>query len=226
MAKNKKRSSIALNLFLREIHPLTENQHLALISPNHLILGGSAGTGKTFLALAKAFQGLSTGDYERVRIIRSVVPTRDIGFLPGTEAEKCAVYELPYKQLTQELYGRGDAYEILKSHHFIDFTSTSFVRGITLDRTCVIVDEAQNMTFHELDTIATRLGKDSTLIICGDFKQADLPNNGLREFLKILTSMKHKIDYIIFTPEDIVRDEFVKDYILTKERLEYEKSGS
>ena len=221
----KKKSPTNSGLIKKAIFPLTENQAIALDSESHMILSGSAGTGKTFLALNKALQGLEDKIFERVIIIRSAVATRDIGFLKGNEAEKCAVYELPYKQIVCELFGRGDAYEIMKAHKVLEFASTSYIRGITLDKTCVVLDEAQNLTLHELDTVITRLGPGSRFILCGDYTQADLPKNGLKQFLNILLRMKSKIDYINFTSLDIVRDEFVKDYIMTKERLDDEKSS-
>jgi len=117
---------------------------------------------------------MTKSKYEQLVIIRSAVPTRDIGFLPGTEKEKSAVYEEPYKEIAIELFGRGDAYEILKQKNLVDFMTTSFIRGITLKDAVVLIDECQNMSFHELDSIITRMGRNCRVIFCGDFRQADL----------------------------------------------------
>ena len=155
-------------------------------------------------------------------IIRSAVPTRDIGFLPGTEKEKTAIYEQPYKDICVELFQRGDAYDILKSKHLVEFMTTSFIRGITLRDSYIIVDECQNMSFHELDSIITRIGEGCRVIFCGDFRQSDLKaeaeKKGLHTFVKILKVTEY-FDLIDFDIKDIVRSGFVKDYITAKEVL-------
>jgi len=172
MAK-RNRTLTAASLTLHEIEPLTRNQVAAFESDRHLVLHGVAGTGKTFISLYLAFDDMIKGLYDRTIIIRSAVPTRDIGFLPGTEKEKSAVYEEPYKDICIELFDRGDAYEILKNKNLVQFMTTSFIRGITLRDSVVIVDECQNMSFHELDSIITRIGEGSRIIYCGDFRQSD-----------------------------------------------------
>ena len=156
--------------------------------------------------------------YNNLVIIRSAVPTRDIGFLPGSEKEKASVYEEPYKEIALELFQRGDAYEILKTKGLVHFMTTSFVRGITLKETVIIIDECQNMTFHELDSIITRVGTNCRVIFCGDFRQSDLKSNGLESFMEILKNMG-SFDFIDFEIKDIVRSEFVKDYIIAKTEL-------
>lgn len=202
-------------LKLKDIKPLTENQARAFNSDNHLVLSGVAGTGKTFISLYIALRAICDEDMDSMVIVRSAVPTRDIGFLPGNEADKCAVYEEPYKDICTELYNRGDAYEILKKKGTVKFMPTSFIRGNTLNNTVIIIDECQNMTLHELDSIITRVGEDCLVIFCGDFAQSDLPVNGLKPFLKILERMK-EFDNIEYGVEDIVRSDFVKSYILAK----------
>ena len=152
-------------------------------------------------------------------MVRSVVPTRDMGFLPGNQKEKQRVYEQPYMSIATELFGRGDAYEVLKGKGLIDFISTSFVRGVTLDNCVVIVDECQNMTFHELDSVITRMGHNCRVIFCGDYRQSDLlrdsEKKGLKDFMRVLGTMKH-FDIIEFTEDDIVRSPLVKEYIIAK----------
>lgn len=217
MAK-RNRTLTAASLTLHEIEPLTRNQVAAFESDRHLVLHGVAGTGKTFISLYLAFDDMIKGLYDRAIIIRSAVPTRDIGFLPGTEKEKSAVYEEPYKDICIELFDRGDAYEILKNKNLVQFMTTSFIRGITLRDSVVIVDECQNMSFHELDSIITRIGEGSRIIFCGDFRQSDLGKNGLHEFIRIIKAMD-RFDLIDFQISDIVRSGFVKDYIIAKTEL-------
>ena len=205
-------------LSLAEIEPLTKNQLIAFESDKNLILHGIAGTGKTFISCYLAFDDMVKNVYNNLVIIRSAVPTRDIGFLPGSEKEKASVYEEPYKEIALELFQRGDAYEILKTKGLVHFMTTSFVRGITLKETVIIIDECQNMTFHELDSIITRVGTNCRVIFCGDFRQSDLKTNGLESFMEILKNMG-SFDFIDFEIKDIVRSEFVKDYIIAKTEL-------
>lgn len=207
------------NLDLQEIEPLTKNQVVAFESTKNLVLHGVAGTGKTYISCYLAFDDMIKGEYDKLVLIRSAVPTRDIGFLPGTEKEKASVYEEPYKDICIELFQRGDAYQILKTKGLVHFMTTSFIRGVTLRNAAIIIDECQNMTFHELDSIITRVGEGCRIIFCGDFRQADLAKNGLHNFLRILKAMDNNFDTIDFQVEDIVRSSFVKDYIITKERL-------
>jgi len=217
MAK-KRRTLAGASLELLEIEPLTRNQLRAFDSNKHLILHGLAGTGKTFISSYLAFDDMSKQNYDQLVIIRSAVPTRDIGFLPGTEKEKSSVYEEPYREIAIELFGRGDAYEILKQKSIVHFMTTSFIRGITLKDAVVLIDECQNMSFHELDSIITRMGRNCRVIFCGDFRQADLKQNGLQEFMQVLKRMGD-FDFIEFEVEDIVRSDFVKNYIIAKNEL-------
>ena len=205
-------------LSLAEIEPLTKNQLIAFESDKNLLLHGIAGTGKTFISCYLAFDDMVKGVYNNLVIIRSAVPTRDIGFLPGSEKEKASVYEEPYKEIALELFQRGDAYEILKTKGLVHFMTTSFVRGITLKETVIIIDECQNMSFHELDSIITRVGTNCRVIFCGDFRQSDLKTNGLESFMEILKNMG-SFEFIDFEIKDIVRSEFVKDYIIAKTEL-------
>lgn len=191
----------------------------------NVVLHGVAGTGKTFISLYLALKEITdrTSTKKRIIIIRSVVPTREMGFLPGNDKEKTKVYEAPYRAICEELFGRGDAYEILKTRRTIDFLSTSFVRGTTLNDAIVIVDEVQNMTFHELDSVITRIGRNCQLILCGDFRQGDLQGrekSGIIDIMKILDRVRG-FSHVEFLEEDIVRSGFVKNYIIEKTRLGY-----
>ena len=214
----KNRTLNSSGLVLHDIEPLTRNQVLAFESERNLVLHGVAGTGKTFISCYLAFDDMTKGIYKQLIIIRSAVPTRDIGFLPGSEKEKASVYEEPYKDIAVELFQRGDSYEILKTKGLLHFMTTSYLRGITLKDAVIIVDECQNMSFHELDSIVTRVGTNCRIVFCGDFRQADLAKNGLQEFIRVLKAM-NQFDLIDFEIKDIVRSDFVKDYITAKTDL-------
>ena len=153
-----------LNMELRDVAPLTDTQRVFFeqykSDKNHLLYG-MAGTGKTYLALYSALKDIQAGNYKRLVIVRSAVPTRSIGFLPGTEAEKATIYMLPYKKICSDLFGRDDAFEVLMKHDVIRFVLTSYVRGLTIDNSIVVYDEFQNSTFHEADSILTRLSNSS-----------------------------------------------------------------
>ena len=211
-----------LNLKLQKISPLTENQRVAFESDSNLVLHGLAGTGKTFISSYLAYYEIEKNYLDSLIIIRSAVPTRYIGFLPGTDKEKSAVYEEPYKDIATHLFDRGDAYEIMKQKGIVQFMTTSFIRGITLRNACIIVDECQNMSFHELDSIITRVGENCRIIFCGDFRQSDLKRNELLGWLKILQRME-EFDFIEFGVDDIVRSDFVKKYIIAKMEVEDER---
>lgn len=210
-------------LFLLGVEPKTDNQDLAMTFWEEgldLTLHGVAGTGKTFLALYMALREVlkPNGRYKRVRLFRSAVNTRNQGFVPGGPAEKDAVYESPYWGNVAKLFGRKDAYDVLKKMGVIDFTTTSSIRGETWDDTIFIIDEAQNMTFHELDTVITRRGDNCRVLLCGDFRQCDLgrfEQTGINEMMLIL-DLINSFEKVEFGPEDIVRSQATKDYILAK----------
>lgn len=207
-----------VHLNLAPIQALTKAQERVLTSGKNLLLHGVAGTGKTFLASYLAYKAvLKDKTHKRVIYFRSAVATRNIGFLPGTEEEKMAVFEAPYVGIGIDLFTRGDAYMELKKKRLVEFRSTSFPRGTTINDAVIIVDEAQNMTLHELDSIITRAGRNVTIYFCGDTHQADLTfsQSGLSEFMEILDKMK-SFDHIEFGIEDIVRGELVKEYLLAK----------
>jgi phosphate starvation-inducible protein PhoH len=224
--KTEKFHGVDTSFKLKEIKALTETQEDVFESWSddyNLMLHGVAGTGKTFLALYLAFKTILENEiYNKVYIVRSSVPSRDLGFLPGTAKEKMAEYEAPYKSNINDLWGRGDAYDILKTKGTLEFISTSFLRGITLNNCIIIVDEIQNMKFEELDTVITRVGKNVKIICSGDYRQTDLKSNersGLQKFLNIIDEME-EFSFIEFEAKDIVRSGLVKSYILKKLELE------
>lgn len=223
--KRKKEPTQKFQLNLRIVPAKTPNQQTAydlFHQENNLVLHGVAGTGKTFISLYLAFdQLLNQKSYkDKVVIVRSIVPTREMGFLPGSEKDKMKTYEAPYQAMCTDLFGRGDAYEVLKKKNQVEFLSTSFLRGTTLDDCFIIVDEAQNLTFHELDSIITRVGVNSQIVFCGDCNQTDLDKpwdkSGLFSFMDILKNVD-EFSKVEFSYDDIVRSGLVRNYLIAKD---------
>jgi predicted ribonuclease YlaK len=232
-AKQMKRKKPINADMMRDIEPLTDNQKTlfeAYAKDQNLVAYGVAGTGKTFITLYNALQDVLNPEtpYEKVYIVRSLVATREIGFLPGDHDDKSYLYQIPYKHMVKymfEMPSEADfnmLYGNLKAQDTIDFWSTSFIRGTTFDKTIVIVDEFQNLNYHELDSIMTRVGTQSKIMFCGDATQSDLikqnERNGIVDFMRILRLMS-SVDVIEFGVEDIVRSGLVKEYILAKLEL-------
>lgn len=210
---------------LKTIKPLTTTQEEMFQSwynGYHLCAHGSAGTGKTFLAFYLALEEVLSKRQNRIILVRSAVPTRDVGFLPGDLNEKLMQYEQPYHDILWELIGRPSTYQDMKDSGLIEFHSTSFLRGLTWDNAIVIVDEAENMEYKELDTIITRIGKNCRVVLCGDIEQTDLTKknetSGLPTFIRVLEEMK-SFSFLHFTEHDIVRSGFVKEYLLAKKYI-------
>jgi len=229
--KVKKTGQEKINFSLKHVQPLTSNQKVTFREYNsgkHLMLHGLPGTGKTFLLLYLALNQVlnENSPYKKIIIVRSVVPTRNIGFLPGKPAEKAKIFEGPYNAILTELFGRGDAYDYLKNKGIIEFMTTSFLRGITLNDCIIIFDEMQNANFHELDTSITRIGQNCKILFAGDFGQSDFmyhhenERNGILQFMRIVKNMRGSSFFFIeFGKEDIVRSDTVKDYIIAKDKL-------
>ena len=215
---------------LKEIKSLTENQKVAFDAyekGQNLFLYGCAGTGKTFIAMYLALKEILSGttSYDKLYMVRSLVPTREIGFLPGDHDDKSNLYQIPYKNMVEHMFKMPDdpaynmLYDNLKAQETISFWSTSFLRGTTLNNAIIIVDECQNLNFHELDSIITRVGTDCKIIFAGDVMQTDLvktnERNGILDFMKILEVME-EFTSIEFGIEDIVRSGLIRSYILSK----------
>src|SRR6056300_704376 len=218
---------------LVNIKPITENQKRAAQAwkdGKHLFLYGVAGTGKTFLSLHMALKEVLNDktEQQRVYLVRSLLPTRDIGFLPGDEEDKAFLYQMPYQNMVRFMFQAPTEnaferlYVDLRNQGTIEFLSTSFLRGITIDNGIIIVDECQNLNFHELDTIITRVGQNSRIIFCGDIQQTDLTKtndrNGILDFVNIMQAMK-EVDCIEFDLNDIVRSGMLKSYLVNKIKL-------
>ena len=212
---------------LYSYEPQTDNQKRAYDAwddGDNLVLAGSAGTGKTFVAMYLALESVLEREtsYNKVIIVRSVVPTRDMCYLPGTVEEKKEVFETPYKAICFELFNDSATYNKMVSSHQLEFITTSFIRGLTIDNAVIIVDEMQNLNFHELDSVITRVGNNCRIIFSGDYHQSDFKDeaerNGVQRFLRIVEQLKN-FSVVTFGWQDIVRSDFLRDYIMTKEML-------
>jgi len=229
MAKQKEITYSQLN----QIKPVTDSQKLVFDTwkkSQNQFLFGCAGTGKTFVSLYLALSEVLRNEtpYDKVIMVRSLIPTREIGFLPGDEEDKAALYQVPYSNMMQFMFEQPNEqafeslYNRIKAQGSYYFLSTSFLRGLTFDNSIIIVDECQNLNFHELDTIITRVGQDSKIFFCGDFSQTDLTRtnerNGLMDFLQILQEME-EFNCVEFNIGDIVRSGFVRNYLIQKTKL-------
>ena len=229
-AKQMRRKKPINSDLLVDIKPLTPNQEILFndyARGKNIFTYGAAGTGKTFIVLYNAIRDVlnELTPYTKVYIVRSLVSTREIGFLPGDHEDKSFLYQIPYKNMVKymfEMPSEADfemLYGNLKAQDTISFWSTSFIRGTTFDKAIIIVDEFQNLNFHELDSIITRVGENSKIMFCGDATQSDLiktnERNGIIGFMEILRNMS-SVDIVEFGVEDIVRSGLVKEYILTK----------
>jgi len=230
----RRKKPINLDL-LKEINPLTDNQERYYNAYEEdtkcVVAFGAAGTGKTFITLYNALCDVldDRSPYQKIYLVRSLVPTREIGFLPGTHDDKADLYQIPYKNMMKAMFDIPDEaaqemlYSNLKTQGTVSFWSTSFIRGTTFENAILIVDEFQNLNFHELDSIMTRVGKDSKIMFCGDTKQSDLTKqyekSGINDFMRILQQMP-SVEMIRFEIEDIVRSGFVKEYLTHKTELD------
>ncbi len=232
-AKQMKRKKPYNSDIMVDVQPITPNQKHAFASYSegkNLFLYGAAGTGKTFITLYQALKEVldPTTPFQKVVLVRSLVSTREIGFLPGDHEDKSALYQIPYKNMVKYMFElpTDNEFEMLwgnlKAQESVTFWSTSFIRGTTLDNSIVIVDESQNLNFHELDSIITRVGEDTKIMFCGDVAQTDLvrtnEKNGILDFQRIITRMP-EFDLIEFGLDDIVRSGLVKSYITSKLEL-------
>ena len=231
--KTKRRNPIDSNLMV-PIEPLTENQKRIFEDwdkGKHLFIYGAAGTGKTFCALYKGLYDClkATPSYDNVYVVRSLVATREIGFLPGDHEDKSSLYQIPYKNMVKYMFEMGNDQEFdalygsLKQQETIKFWSTSFLRGVTLDNCVIIIDEMQNLNFHELDSIITRVGENTRIIFCGDAMQSDLTKtnekNGIHDFMRILELMEDDFSLIEMGIDDICRSGLVRNYLIAKDSI-------
>jgi predicted ribonuclease YlaK len=228
LAKQRNQSTALFDISkLLKVEAKTENQQRAFdyfSEGYNLILSGSAGSGKTMLALYLALKSFLLRKYEKIVIVRSIVPTRNIGFLKGTQAEKEEIYEQTYKHLVNKLLPNiPNAYDMMKKEKTIEFVSTSFIRGNNLDNCIAVIDEFQNCTYHELSSILTRFGENSRVIFSGDFFQSDLKysdeQSGVLQFLKVLSLMEEDFKRVDFTIDDVVRSGLVRRFLMAEHEL-------
>ena len=232
-AKQMRRKKPYNSEMMVDVQPITANQKIAFKAYDdnkNLFLYGAAGTGKTFITLYMALKQVldPLTPYNKVVLVRSLVSTREIGFLPGDHEDKSALYQIPYKNMVKYMFElpTDNEFEMLwgnlKAQESVTFWSTSFIRGTTLDNSIVIIDESQNLNFHELDSIITRVGEDTKIMFCGDVAQTDLiktnEKNGILDFQKIITRMP-EFEQVEFGVDDIVRSGLVKSYITSKIEL-------
>ena len=214
---------------LKTFDALTENQQKffdAYKRGDYFIgLFGSPGVGKTFLAMYRGLEEVldRSNPFKQIVVVRSAVQVRDQGFVPGSLDEKMEIYETPYKEISETLFGRSDAWDRLKEQSYARFISTTAIRGISIDDAIILVDESQSMTFHELSSVISRVGHRSKIIFIGDLKQNDLIKSkndvsGLKEFLNVARHMD-EFSEITFTPDDIVRSSLVKSFIVACDKL-------
>ena len=217
---------------LKSIRPLTDNQHnmfMQYFQGDSIIAYGSAGTGKTYIALYLAMCDILDGNkpQDRIIIVRSAVPTRELGYMPGTLDEKVSLYEVPYRDILSDLFGRANTYDGMKDAGLIQFITTSYIRGLTWDNAIIVIDEGQNMTEHEIHSVMTRIGQNTRIIFTGDLSQSDLINGkrsektGMKQMLRVIERMK-EFSAVCFTVDDIVRSSFVKSWLVACESLESE----
>ncbi len=229
--QNRRRPQAITTNMMIDVNPLTDNQKKmfdAWDAGKHLFVYGCAGTGKTFCALYKALYDClkETPNYQSVYLVRSLVATREIGFLPGDHEDKSSLYQIPYKNMVKYMFELGNdndfemLYGALKAQDTVKFWSTSFLRGVTLDNSVIIIDEMQNLNFHELDSIITRVGENSRIVFCGDAMQTDLTRtnekNGIHDFMRILEIMPDDFELIEMGVDDICRSGLVRNYLLAK----------
>ena len=233
-AKQMKRKKPVNSEYLVDIEPITENQKILFNSYNegkNIIAYGAAGTGKTFVTLYNALKDVldENTPYEKIYIVRSLVATREIGFLPGDHEDKSYLYQIPYQNMVKYMFKLPTneqfdmLYGNLKAQASLDFLSTSFIRGTTFDSSILLVDECQNLNFHELDSIVTRVGDNTKIMFCGDHVQTDLTKvhekNGIIDFMKIMEAMPDDFTMIGFEIGDIVRSGLVRNFIIAKMNL-------
>ena len=233
-AKRKRTALPISNTMMTKVVPLTENQEKvfkAWEEGKHMFIYGCAGTGKTFCALYNALHDVlsTTPSYDTVYLVRSLVATREIGFLPGDHEDKSSLYQIPYKNMVKYMFelNKDRDFEVLygglKAQESIKFWSTSFLRGVTLDNSVIIIDEMQNLNFHELDSIITRVGENSRIIFCGDAMQTDLvkdrEKNGIHDFMRILEVMPDDFTMVEMGIDDICRSGLVRNYLLAKNQV-------
>lgn len=208
---------------------LNESQTRCLsdwLSGNNLFLTGAAGSGKTWIAIYLSLLALMNREQSDLIIVRSLVPTRNIGFLPGGVADKAQPYMEIYEPIILEalsaFVSKNNNRDVMKTR--VHFENTSFLRGKTWDNSVILVDEIQNLNVHELHTVMTRVGKNSRIIACGDFFQTDIPKSqSCHDFMETAVAQLNLFSQVNFYSDDVVRSDFVKEWCEVAEPMIFNK---
>lgn len=198
----------------------TQNQKKLISAINtseQVITVGCAGTGKTYIPTMMAAQMLEAKKIDKIVLTRpNVSAGRSLGFFPGSMEEKFGIWCAPFLSLLKEYFGESH-FELMLKRGVIDIVPFEVMRGRTFDNAFVILDEAENCTLHELKMFVTRIGEGTKVLINGDFKQADIPNSGLKELIHIACANNIDVPVISFGPEDVVRSGICKQWIIAFE---------
>ena len=216
---------------VKPITPLHEDTFRAFFESDYksLAITGQAGTGKTLIGTYLALNELLRKDspIDTFIIVRSIVQTRDMGFLPGDLDEKMEPYEAPYRDIFHKIFERPTAYNHMKNSKnggAVVFVPTSFVRGVTWDNSIILLDETQNMTMHEIDSVLTRVGENSRVIMVGDREgQDDLKSkrevSGFDRAFEIAKTMG-EFSTFEYGDAECVRSGFVRSWGIAKRQFQ------
>lgn len=215
---NGETKSVTIKTSKKHIHIRSDNQQKyvnSIIENDAVFAIGPAGTGKTYLAVARAVEALENSNVKRIVLVRPAVEAGEkLGFLPGDLSEKVDPYLRPIYDALYEFIGFERVNKLIEKH-VIEVAPLAFMRGRTLNESYIILDEAQNTTIPQMKMFLTRMGFGSKMVITGDVTQIDLPNpsqSGLTDAIKILQNID-QIAFCHFGAHDVVRHQLVKKIV-------------